>query len=162
MSTLTQVLNILLKARVLKIFDPNNPNVDKKAAKLSVTEGAIPATSELTLLPETQLRLYTDYNNKRVRVNLNLPVKSEAKQETETTLVNVESDRRLIVQACIVRIMKTRKTMLHQQLINEVISQLASRFRPAIPLIKQSINSLIEREFLKRDETDRDKYEYIT
>lgn len=62
MSTLTQVLNILLKARVLKIFDPNNPNVDKKAAKLSVTEGAIPATSELTLLPETQLRLYTDYN----------------------------------------------------------------------------------------------------
>lgn len=33
-----------------------------------------------------------------MRVNLNLPVKSEAKQETETTLVNVESDRRLIVQ----------------------------------------------------------------
>ncbi|KAL7062208.1 hypothetical protein AAHC03_01701 [Spirometra sp. Aus1] len=170
MSTLVQVLHILLRARVLKLFDPNNPKDERRtsktadasavattAAKRSVDEDA----SDTVIGPETQLRLYTDYNNKRFRVNLNMPVKTEAKQETEQTLVNVESDRKVIVQACIVRIMKTRKVMPHNQLINEVITQLSSRFKPTIPLIKHSLNSLIEREYIKRDLNNRETYEYI-
>ncbi|BHF58133.1 Cullin-1 [Sparganum proliferum] len=170
MSTLVQVLHILLRARVLKLFDPNNPKDERRTsktadatavattvAKRSVDEDA----SDTVLAPETQLRLYTDYNNKRFRVNLNMPVKTEAKQETEQTLVNVESDRKVIVQACIVRIMKTRKVMPHNQLINEVITQLSSRFKPTIPLIKHSLNSLIEREYIKRDLNNRETYEYI-
>lgn len=40
----------------------------------------------------------SSFDSKRVRVNLNVPLKSEAKQETEQTMGNVESDRKLIVQ----------------------------------------------------------------
>ncbi|VDL85474.1 unnamed protein product, partial [Schistocephalus solidus] len=170
MATLVQVLHILLRARVLKLFDPNNPKEERRTSKTAdATAVATPVTkrsadddsSDTVITPETQLRLYTDYNNKRFRVNLNMPVKTEAKQETEQTLVNVESDRKVIVQACIVRIMKTRKVMPHNQLINEVITQLSSRFKPTIPLIKHSLNSLIEREYIKRDLNNRETYEYI-
>ena len=47
-------------------------------------------------------------------------------------------------QACIVRIMKDRKHMTHNDLINEVTRQLASRFQPNPLNIKKRIEGLIE------------------
>lgn len=57
--------------------------------------------------------------------------------------------------------MKTRKVLKHAQLVAEVLSQLASRFSLKIPLIKKSIDVLIEREYLKRQEHDHEIIEYI-
>lgn len=57
--------------------------------------------------------------------------------------------------------MKTRKVLKHAQLVAEVLSQLASRFTPKVPLIKKSIDTLIEREYLKRQESDHEMIEYI-
>jgi hypothetical protein len=47
-------------------------------------------------------------------------------------------------QACVVRIMKDRKHMTHQDLVQEVVRQLASRFNPDPGQIKKRIESLIE------------------
>jgi Cullin protein neddylation domain len=56
--------------------------------------------------------------------------------------------------------MKARKTEKHNQLIEDVIKQI-SIFMPQPQMIKQRIESLIEREYLKRDEADRTKYIYL-
>jgi hypothetical protein len=73
-------------------------------------------------------------------------------------MINVE--RQNIIDAVVVRIMKARKTEKHNQLIEDVIKQI-SIFMPQPQMIKQRIESLIEREYLKRDEADRTKYIYL-
>jgi len=74
---------------------------------------------------------------------------------------NVEEDRRHLIEASIVRIMKTRKLLGHNALVAEVSRQLSSRFFPQPQLIKKRIESLIEREYLERDEADRRSYRYL-
>mmetsp|Transcript_9335 Transcript_9335/g.19083 ORF Transcript_9335/g.19083 Transcript_9335/m.19083 type:complete len:765 (+) Transcript_9335:530-2824(+) len=74
---------------------------------------------------------------------------------------NVEEDRRHLVEAAIVRIMKARKRLHHNDLIAEVTKQLSVRFVPSPQFIKKRVEGLIEREYLERDETDRRVYMYV-
>lgn len=47
------------------------------------------------------------------------------------------------------------------ELIMEVVSQLASRFKVEPTEVKRSIDSLIERDYMERDATDRSLYRYL-
>ena len=57
---------------------------------------------------------------------------------------------------------RQRKELTHSQLITEVIAQLASRFKPDVPMVKKRIESLIEREYLMRiEEAEKPSYRYL-
>lgn len=73
---------------------------------------------------------------------------------------HVEEDRSIAIEAAIVRIMKARKTLPHQQLIAEVLSQLAF-FKPNLKVIKRRIEALIDREYLERDPEKPNAYRYL-
>jgi predicted transcriptional regulator len=59
-----------------------------------------------------------------------------------------------------VRIMKSRKELQHNQLIQEIIEQARSRFAPSIPMIKKCIDQLLEKQFIEKS-ADNDKYVYM-
>lgn len=75
--------------------------------------------------------------------------------------MQVEEDRKPLVEAAIVRIMKSRRLLDHNSIVAEVTRQLSARFSPSPAVIKKRIESLIDREFVERDTNDRRLYRYV-
>ena len=86
-------------------------------------------------------------------------MQKETPQEIEATHHAVEEDRKMYLQAAIVRIMKSRKTLSHTLLISEIYSQLRFPIKPSD--LKKRIESLIDREYLERDASNAQIYNYL-
>ena len=87
--------------------------------------------------------------------------KSKEQEETDAVNANISEGRRIEINAAIVRILKSRRTVKHNELIEGLVKQLSNRFQPLVVLIKQQIEDLIDKEYLERDANDRNVYHYI-
>ncbi|RMZ83176.1 hypothetical protein DV738_g1402, partial [Chaetothyriales sp. CBS 135597] len=86
----------------------------------------------------------------------------ENTEERRATQRRVDDERGHVVEAAIVRIMKQRKTLSHQQLMSETLQQLSARFQPDVSMIKRKIEALIDREYLERGpDEDKPSYNYL-
>eukprot|EP01064_Diplonema_japonicum_P037079 TRINITY_DN8601_c0_g1_i11.p1 TRINITY_DN8601_c0_g1~~TRINITY_DN8601_c0_g1_i11.p1 ORF type:complete len:769 (+),score=198.98 TRINITY_DN8601_c0_g1_i11:62-2368(+) len=83
------------------------------------------------------------------------------KQERESITDTNQEQRRHVIEACIVRIMKSRRTLSHNDLVTETIKQLSHLFSPDMRIIKKRIEDLIQRQYLERDEQNRNQYRYL-
>lgn len=112
-----------------------------------------------TINPSDTFTLNANFQSKKVRFKIISALQADTPQQITETKKFVDDDRQLYLQAAIVRIMKTRKTLSHNNLVKEVFEQARPRFIPNIALIKKCIEQLIEKEYLER--VDNDKYNYL-
>lgn len=71
----------------------------------------------------------------------------------------VLNDRKIYVDAALVKTMKSRKTLRHNDLLSEVLRFL--RFPVEVSDIQARIKGLIEKEYMRPDENDAKLYHYI-
>ncbi|KAG6474186.1 hypothetical protein ZIOFF_068110 [Zingiber officinale] len=106
------------------------------------------------------------FNDKMRRIKIPLPPVDEKKKVIE----DVDKDRRYAIDASIVRIMKSRKVLGHQQLVMECVEQLGRMFKvlgffhivlPDFKAIKKRIEDLITRDYLERDKDNPNIFRYL-
>ncbi|KAI9090838.1 cullin [Phlyctochytrium arcticum] len=93
------------------------------------------------------------------RIKINQIQMKETSEEQKDTEEKVFQDRQYQVDAAIVRIMKTRKSLSHSGLIGELFEQL--KFPVQASDLKKRIESLMDRDYLERDAEDANMYNYL-
>ena len=98
-------------------------------------------------------------------ITIPLPIKKSAAEEKEAEMEEAQITKRYqdnILQATLTRIMKSRigQKTTHVWIVNETSKQI-DLFRAQPQQIKENIEKLIEKNIMKRAETDRTCYEYI-
>lgn len=87
--------------------------------------------------------------------------KNDNEQEEEEEIKeDVRRIAKIRIEASIVRIMKSYKNCNFKDLVEELFKQI-TRFNPQISMIKECIEDLIDKEYLKRDLEDHQLYHYI-
>eukprot|EP00795_Rhopilema_esculentum_P014441 gene14441-5499_t len=135
---LTRTLQSLVDVKILC----KNP---KKAAEFS----------------DCTLTFNEEFSNKRTKFKITTAVQKESKQEEEQTHSAVDEDRKMYIQATIVRIMKHHKLLKHNDLMQEVVRQVKPRFSSSVVMIKKCIETLIDKQYIERSQGTKDEYTYL-
>lgn len=110
-----------------------------------------------TVSPTDYFEFNSKFTDKMRRIKIPLPPVDEKKKVIE----DVDKDRRYAIDASIVRIMKSRKVLGHQQLVMECVEQLGRMFKPDFKAIKKRIEDLITRDYLERDKDNPNVFRYL-
>lgn len=113
--------------------------------------------STKTISPTDHFEFNSKFTDKMRRIKVPLPPVDEKKKVIE----DVDKDRRYAIDASIVRIMKSRKVLSHQQLVMECVEQLGRMFKPDFKVIKKRIEDLITRDYLERDKDNTSLFRYL-
>ncbi|XP_071439740.1 cullin-2 [Hetaerina americana] len=138
----------------------NSEQFSKHLASLLDCKILLCDTAE-NMVPDSVLQLNLNYSNKRTKFRITAALQRESPQEAEATLSAVDEDRKLYLQAAVVRIMKSRKVLRHNALIQEVLSQSKATFAPSISMIKKCIEALIDKQYIERTPNSADEYSYV-
>lgn len=152
----TQIPDIELRRHLISLCTPKHRILRKGSKGRAITSD------------DDTFTFNHEYTSKLKRVRIPLVKESSVKEgndaapaEVASIPAPVEEDRRHLVEAAIVRIMKARKALHHNDLIAEVTKQLSIRFNPSPQFIKKRVESLMERDYLTRAEDDRRVYMYV-
>lgn len=117
---------------------------------------------EKDVKPSDRFGYNSEFTSRSRRLKLQvISSQKENEEEKSHTRAKIDDDRRPIIDTVIVRIMKHRKVLQHNELIVEVTNILSPRFEPNPQEIKKRIESLVEREYLERQQNKRQVYQYV-
>jgi len=112
--------------------------------------------------PKTdQWCLNTSMENRRRNIVVpKVHLSSSITNSDSSSTTALELDREMILDSIMMRIMKSRRTLEHSQLLMETRNQI-QLFSPEVSMMKKRIQSLLERDYLRRDETQNHIYHYV-
>ncbi|KAH9730294.1 Cullin-1 [Citrus sinensis] len=110
-----------------------------------------------TISQSDHFEFNSKFTDRMRRIKIPLPPVDERKKIVE----DVDKDRRYAIDAALVRIMKSRKVLGHQQLVSECVEQLSRMFKPDIKAIKKRMEDLITRDYLERDKENPNMFRYL-
>lgn len=135
------VLERLVQSKVLLMLD-NDENVTSEmnsACLIAANKSFVSKARKINMIPKH-----------RSADNAVKPADAEAKAR-----------RDILLKAAIVRVMKSRRELSHEELFGLVVQQLRSQFLPSMAHFKTILAELIETEYLKRKDSDNKSYEYL-
>jgi cullin 3 len=174
-----------LKRHVMSLLNPKCRVLLKRASSAAGTSRGDGVAASVDLDDSDVLLVNADFSSKMVKVKIPLismksalsvsasvsgkvlsggsaAVVGEADRDGAGDVPSqVEEARKHLLEAAIVRTMKTRKTVEHASLVAEVIKQVAMRFQPAPADIKKRIEGLIDRDYMERDKDSKHVYHYL-
>ncbi|KAG7295430.1 hypothetical protein JYU34_021604 [Plutella xylostella] len=115
---------------------------------------------------EGTIRLNLQFSSKRTKLRLAAAAPPQQEGGAPAAAageepVQCDDDRKMYLQAALVRIMKQRKVLRHNELIQEVCAQARGSFAPSVAMVKKCIEALIDKQYLERAPGRLDTYSYL-
>ncbi|KAJ7456611.1 Cullin family-domain-containing protein [Mycena latifolia] len=88
----------------------------------------------------------------RAKVHINSIQAKVTAEESKQTQTAIDAERSSSLDAAIVRIMKSKKEMAYEKLVNATVDAVKSHFIPDVKTIKVRIEKLMEQEYVRRDD----------
>ncbi|KAI9224761.1 Cullin [Blastocladiella britannica] len=143
------------------------PELKRTLQSVSVGKVALltksPMTSKAVNAGDT-FTFNASFTHKMTRIKIAAIVgttRAEGDADRASVHADVDQERRHLVDAAIVRVMKARRRLVHNELVAEVTRIVTPRFICQPTLIKKQIETLIDREFLERSPSDTREYHYV-
>lgn len=126
---------------------------DPRLRKKRPAEVTIEDSDVFALAGKKQSKL----NRIKYRPSSSQSISDESKMLKDKVL----EERKIFMDLALVRVMKTRKKLHFHDLIKEASQNLMKFFTPDVKLIKRRIEELIEKEYMRRDDDDRNTLHYV-
>ncbi|KAF5335225.1 hypothetical protein D9758_014773 [Tetrapyrgos nigripes] len=102
-----------------------------------------------------------NFTDPRTRVHISSIQAKITNEESKQTNLAIEIDRKHILDAAIVRIMKAKKELTYEKIKLETIDAVKNHFIPSVEMIKKSVDWLLQNDYLERNEEDRNVFLYV-
>lgn len=144
---------IIKKSDICSFLNISSENFDRNCIPLLKKGILIMNKKEInsqSLPLDTSFKVKENFSSTLTIVDCtNIPQENKEKdKDTES----INSNRNLTLQATIVRILKTKKEILHSELINLTLDQISKLFKPSLAEIKKCISLLLEKEYMKKSD----------
>jgi len=174
-----QLIVNTFQGAILSLYDEEDPtfgmSLPEMVTKLDCSEKVLEkhlyslanGRHKILRLSQSDGRFYvnTEFATKKRRLRIPLLAASKAKADSANrahSLLKVSEERRYAVEAAIVRIMKSSKSLSYNDLSSRVLHALSNIFSPQSNTIRKRVDDLLGRGYLQTDPNNDSLLHYIT
>ncbi|RXW22215.1 hypothetical protein EST38_g3647 [Candolleomyces aberdarensis] len=106
-------------------------------------------------------RFNADFDDPHARVHINSIQAKVSPEESQKSNENIEGDRKLFLDAAIVRVMKSKKEMTYEKLKTATIDAVKNHFVLTVDAITKRIDELVSQEYFSRSDEDKNLFFYV-